>query len=347
VTPQELHSRILLHELRTILLDETREGSRIPQRWKDYLLEGPHEPTRYLILADWLDEQEDPLGELSRIQVQLIGLLPVDLFMFAKEHYAPIDKHPFLHDWFACFPMGYPNESTPFRHLVSIRASAARDLYDYWPPSEHLPVEPEKRPRNRTLGRTTRMLTDILRYCALNQGKHVLVRHPSAEPLRGSYEKVMQELLAGTPVEGMHIYKNHIHFGRPEMTDIIRTHRITERQIVNAGGIKELQLYVRQELARVGFDINRHIQVEQELASRSWLGVQTFPPDITFTDHACQYHRVITGITRESALTIDELHHCRHERIEPHECPYASEIHGDNRLCTCCDFCADECARDI
>jgi hypothetical protein len=143
------------------------------------------------------------------------------------------------------------------------------------------------------------MLTDILRYCALNQGKHVLVRHPSAEPLRGSYEKVMQELLAGTPVEGMHIYKNHIHFGRPEMTDIIRTHRITERQIVNAGGIKELQLYVRQELARVGFDINRHIQVEQELASRSWLGVQTFPPDITFTDHACQ-QRVDTEAARRA-----------------------------------------------
>ncbi len=34
--------------------------------------------------------------------------------------------------------------------------------------------------------------------------------------------------------------------------------------------------------------------------------------------------------------------------LEPHTCPYASEIHGDDTvLCNCCDYCAQQCADDI
>lgn len=29
---------------------------------------------------------------------------------------------------------------------------------------------------------------------------------------------------------------------------------------------------------------------------------------------------------------------------EPHECPYKSEINGNNDLCRCCDDCKDQCS---
>src|SRR5688572_16818146 len=81
MTPAELHSRILLHELRIILLDETREGDQIPQEWKEEIQGDPHNPAPYLVLADHLDDAGDPLGELCRIQVELIGKLPVDFLL--------------------------------------------------------------------------------------------------------------------------------------------------------------------------------------------------------------------------------------------------------------------------
>lgn len=34
--------------------------------------------------------------------------------------------------------------------------------------------------------------------------------------------------------------------------------------------------------------------------------------------------------------------------IEPHTCPFAEEINGDDTtLCTCCDYCTTQCAYDI
>ena len=32
---------------------------------------------------------------------------------------------------------------------------------------------------------------------------------------------------------------------------------------------------------------------------------------------------------------------------EPHTCPFAEEIHGDNDTCICCDDCTRNCADDI
>lgn len=32
---------------------------------------------------------------------------------------------------------------------------------------------------------------------------------------------------------------------------------------------------------------------------------------------------------------------------EDHECPYASEIHGNYDLCNCCSSCTGNCADDI
>lgn len=38
---------------------------------------------------------------------------------------------------------------------------------------------------------------------------------------------------------------------------------------------------------------------------------------------------------------------CGTEVIEPHLCPFGSEIHGRSDTCRCCDDCAYECAMDI
>lgn len=40
---------------------------------------------------------------------------------------------------------------------------------------------------------------------------------------------------------------------------------------------------------------------------------------------------------------------CQHDNhgIEPHECPYLSELHKDDSLCTCCESCVEECAIEI
>lgn len=32
---------------------------------------------------------------------------------------------------------------------------------------------------------------------------------------------------------------------------------------------------------------------------------------------------------------------------EPHVCPFAEEIYGDETPCNCCDHCCYECAMDI
>lgn len=41
-------------------------------------------------------------------------------------------------------------------------------------------------------------------------------------------------------------------------------------------------------------------------------------------------------------------YHCGGEpAAEPHECPYASEINGNDRKCNCREGCQQECAWDI
>ena len=38
---------------------------------------------------------------------------------------------------------------------------------------------------------------------------------------------------------------------------------------------------------------------------------------------------------------------CTNPATEPHTCPYAEEINGNDRLCTCCAECTHQCAMDI
>lgn len=39
---------------------------------------------------------------------------------------------------------------------------------------------------------------------------------------------------------------------------------------------------------------------------------------------------------------------CNNKATEPHPCPYNQDIDNDHdTLCTCCDECSKECARDI
>lgn len=53
--------------------------------------------------------------------------------------------------------------------------------------------------------------------------------------------------------------------------------------------------------------------------------------------------------TGEHATFCVGLPSCKHSdfRLPPHPCPMASEIHADERPCTCCDGCMHECAMDI
>ncbi|MBT4730735.1 MAG: hypothetical protein HOK52_07405 [Candidatus Marinimicrobia bacterium] len=35
-------------------------------------------------------------------------------------------------------------------------------------------------------------------------------------------------------------------------------------------------------------------------------------------------------------------------KTEPHICPYKDDIDGDDEtLCTCCEYCSEQCAADI
>jgi hypothetical protein len=38
---------------------------------------------------------------------------------------------------------------------------------------------------------------------------------------------------------------------------------------------------------------------------------------------------------------------CDQRGESPHVCPYAQEIGGSNRVCTCCSGCQYQCAMDI
>lgn len=199
MTPEELHSRILLHELRTILLDETREGDQLPEERKQILRDDPHSTAPYLILADWLEDQGSELGELCRIQVELAGT-PFSMYARFAHELPPV-----------CLDAALVEASNPLRPLLIRKAGIWRNLY---PPKEFFfskeslsPIPPAKLnpyikrvlkeegfdltrhwdapspfgpgnyTQSRRLGRTTRMLTDVLRYCCLNQGKIVRVSH--------------------------------------------------------------------------------------------------------------------------------------------------------------------------
>jgi hypothetical protein len=38
---------------------------------------------------------------------------------------------------------------------------------------------------------------------------------------------------------------------------------------------------------------------------------------------------------------------CGRPPLDPHECPFASEIHNDPRECDCCEACIQECGEAI
>lgn len=245
MTPEELHSRILLHEIRTILLDETREGDQLPEERKQILRDDPHSSAPYLILADWLEDQGSDLGELCRIQVELIGVIPAD--QFARRHDEPqhhfwIDRQHFKmqveEDEHALAltqrrleiaqPLYPPKEcSLSHRELLARRGDANWHGYvrewiatrgiDLSKPYESREDAPGRRmvyTQSRRLGRTTRMLTDVLRYCCLNQGKNVLVRVAEVGDLRERFESLMAELIDLNPDQHVTPYM-HFPFKSP------------------------------------------------------------------------------------------------------------------------------------
>lgn len=229
MTPTELHSRILLHELRTILLDETREGEPIPQEWREQLTTDPHNPANYLVLADWLDDQGDPLGELCRIQVELIGqLYQGETYMLTGSRFHPFRFDLNLYTTTSKYGEGWPIEEYPKAlaktkpqiELLSRRWEITQELYTEYPEIPKTEDSPIFRPRilrQSRLGRTTRMLTDILRYCYAKRDGMVLVLHDQPSQTQSRFLELFQEL-HGTPHNGPNtsniivIYKNGIRF---------------------------------------------------------------------------------------------------------------------------------------
>lgn len=53
------------------------------------------------------------------------------------------------------------------------------------------------------------------------------------------------------------------------------------------------------------------------------------------------FEEVAPGFEREGNCTCDTYT----ERF--HTCPFASEINGNDRLCSCCEYCTGQCAADI
>lgn len=301
MTPEELHSRILLHELRTILLDETREGGQLPEERKQILRDDPHNPSHYLILADFLEDQGSELGELCRIQVELIGLLPVDYTFGGPLREPRIDQHPFQTDYGDHLITGHDPEGCPCE-LLERRWEIVEPLY---PRIDHAQLltaylnfqkgeKPERTVSPRKLGRTTRMLTDVLRYCCLNQGKNILVRLPGDEVeqsnLEFRFDRLCREVWGREPAwletHTAHMPDCRIHFGDTETNRFIRTHR-TSRTLAEDREM-EPRLYARQRAIESGFDPMLHFETGYSIEQMAWLSVQEFPPDTTFTDHACQ-----------------------------------------------------------
>ncbi len=45
---------------------------------------------------------------------------------------------------------------------------------------------------------------------------------------------------------------------------------------------------------------------------------------------------------------MDECNRCGEPGNQPHVCPYASDVDGDDEtLCNCCDECTEACEDDI
>lgn len=57
-------------------------------------------------------------------------------------------------------------------------------------------------------------------------------------------------------------------------------------------------------------------------------------------------------IEEEEAVLVADPYSCEHVRkgyevVAPAMCPYQYELHGDERLCLCCDGCRHQCACDV
>lgn len=306
MTPKTLHKRILLHELRTILLDDTREGEAVPQEWAQAIRENPHDESVYLIMADALEqEQASVIGELCRIQCALIEELPVirnpkyfaqfnrygelhgfaaDLQKVEKFHQAKDDLDSLelaqrvallARRWEIVEPLYAPKEC-----FIDLRKSWLADGGDFVRRTlrengmDHELTKARRDEENirwactqpRKLGRTTRMLTDVLRYCVLNEGKRVLVRHDDPQESQMRFDALCThfELWGNgswTERGAAHFPNgNTVHFGGPETTHLVRTNE----SIVPRDGYE--------------YDIER----------QRYINVETVPPGITFTDHACR-----------------------------------------------------------
>lgn len=320
MTLEELHSRILLHELRAILFDDSRGGTLVPAGYRELIEQSPHEPASYLVLADHFDDDGDVLGELIRIQVELSGGVTfpegaqwISAFAFDPHNgmetqikLAP-QATPFQNDMtMANIHKILSGKGSPRAELIQRQWEIAAELYSETTNKTYQTIGGEtvqfpfsRVVRKSKLGRTTRMLTDVIRYCFMNHGKHVLCILPgdNVDNVENSkkelqFDRLCRELIDREPAwistHTAHIPDCHIHFGLMGFNQLIRTHRIPRRDMLHHDGNEEALRYVRQQLIAAGFDTSRPIQTEYNIAEHCWASTQFYTPDITFTDHACR-----------------------------------------------------------
>lgn len=166
----EIHTRIMLNELREILIDPERpHGGHLPSEMADGL--DLDSVTSFLVAADWFEQQGSELENLIRTHCELIELMPMDWCL--SEPYVEHNQrcgyedgywvYPFASDWNWCKHVDTDDESYR-RDLMESRLRSYNDLYgilhkyDYKTNLEGVTVK---------LGRTTRMLTDVIRRCGL------------------------------------------------------------------------------------------------------------------------------------------------------------------------------------
>lgn len=154
----EIHTRIMLNELREILVDPERpHGGHLPSEMADGL--DLDSVTSFLVAADWFEQQGSELENLIRTHCELIDLMPMDWCL--DRHYVNHDgmgRHPFLVDsyWSRMLEQNKLDSNVSHRvRLLMSRLESTENLYEGC---------------TRRLGRTTRMLTDVIRRCGLDGG---------------------------------------------------------------------------------------------------------------------------------------------------------------------------------
>lgn len=181
---EAIHRRIMLNELREILVDTERpHGGHLPSEMADGL--DLDSVTSFLIAADWFEQQGSELENLIRTHCELIELMPMDWCL--DRHYENHDgmgRYPFLVDSY--FSRMHEQNDFDWSHrtrLLMSRLSSYDSIYGI--PRKFSPPSKWELQLKRS-GRTTRMLTDVIRRCYWTP-RHLSIQVVSQQGLRQTF----------------------------------------------------------------------------------------------------------------------------------------------------------------